>query len=628
MNATEQNKAVDETSNWALTVRLLKFSWQYKFRCIQVLSYQLIMLFMGLSGLGLTGLGIDFLRYQVVPDTGPPKWPFGLAPPADLEPLSVIMGIAVTILGFALFRSCLNYLYTMSMGKLIYVDIVATLRALVFEKMQKLSFRFFDANASGTIINRVASDVGSLRRFMEGVFIQSFIMILSLVVYLVYMLNIHVLLTLACLATTPLLWIVSVIFSKKTRPLYMENRTLMDNLVMTFVEHIQGINTIKGFYLEKDSIEKFEQATGRVRNQRQRIFNNVTIFAPFVGLLTQINLVILLGYGGYLVVNGELSIGTGIVVFAGLLQQFSGQIANLAGIVDSIQQSLTGARRVFEILDAPIEVTPPENPHLLVEAKGAVRFEHVHFKYHERNTVLNDVDFTVAPGEVIAIAGATGSGKSALMSLIPRFYDPNEGRILLDGHDLRTLRLEDIRHNIGLVFQESFLFSNTIASNIAFGHPDASREQIVKAATIAAAHEFIEEMPDGYDSIISESGVNLSGGQRQRLAIARALLLEPAVLLLDDPTASVDPETEHEILEAIENAIQGRTTFIVAHRLSTLRRADRIIVLDHGRIVETGRHDELMRQKGTYSQAINIQAIDPASMKLLKATRTKRDGKS
>ena len=322
----------------------------------------------------------------------------------------------------------------------------------------------------------------------------------------------------------------------------------------------------------------------------------------------------LLAYGGWLVINGELLLGSGLVVFAGLLEQYSGQVNQVATIVNSVQQSLIGARRVFEILDAPVDVATnpdaPARPHM----QGHVRFDQVEFAYDGIDPVLRDIDLEVPPGRCVAILGATGAGKSVLMSLIPRFFDPTAGRVLIDGIDARELRLEDLRRNIGIVFQESFLFSHTIAANIAFGHPEATQEQIERAAHIAAAHDFIMALPQGYETVLSESGNSLSGGQRQRLAIARAILLEPPILLLDDPTAAIDSETEREIFAALDRAIAGRTTFLVAHRVSTLRRADEIIVMEHGRIVQRGTHAELVRQPGPYLHVANLQLIDGAAL--------------
>jgi ATP-binding cassette subfamily B protein len=311
------------------------------------------------------------------------------------------------------------------------------------------------------------------------------------------------------------------------------------------------------------------------------------------------------------VIEGEIALGGGLVVFAGLLQQFSGQVSNLSGLIDSVQQSLAGARRVFSILDAPIEILAPTNPTKLGRVKGQIDFENVSFEYEEGQAALNQLSFSVKPGENIAIVGATGSGKSALMSLIPRFYDPNVGSIKVDGIDLKECHPADLRHNIGIVFQENFLFSNTVASNIAFGHPDAGQELIERAAKIAQAHEFILELPNGYDTILEEGGNNLSGGQRQRLSIARALLLDPPILLLDDPTAAIDAETEEEILSAMDEAMRGRTTFMVAHRISTLRRADRILVLEKGSLVQQGKHGELVKLEGPYREAASLQMLDP-----------------
>lgn len=604
--------------------RLLRFTWTFRTRCLQVIFLQLVLLTLGLSGLSLTGLGIDHLKLTVGMTDEEPIWPFGMTPPSDWDPRTILFAIAGTILFLALIRSVLNYAYQMVVGKLVHIEIVANLRGVVFAKLQRLSFRFFDANTSGSIINRVTSDIQSVRMFIDGVVVQSFIMVASLVVYVVYMINIHVTLTLASLATTPLLWWVSAWFSKSTRPAYLKNRQLMDELILSYTENMQGIQMIKGFGIEGHSRERFQQANREVRNQRQEIFWKTSTFAPILSYLPQLNLFILLLYGGWIYIQGEISLGQGLVVFAGLLQQFSNQVGNLSSIVDQLQQALTGARRVFEVLDSPVEVDSPEKPLKLGKVEGHLRFDKIRFRYQPDDIVLEDIDFEVNPGEVIAVAGATGAGKSALMSLIPRFYDPTEGRILLDGKDLRDLDLKELRQNIGFVFQENFLFSNTIRANIAFGNPEATQEQIEKAARIAAAHEFILEFPKGYDTVLGESGINLSGGQRQRLAIARAVLLEPAILLLDDPTASIDPETEGEILEAIDNAIKGRTTFIVAHRLSTLKRAHRILVLKEGRIRQFGTHAELMSQDGPYKRAIEVQAIDPESLRLLQQNRDRQ----
>ncbi len=597
--------------------RLLAFSWRYRWGCVKVLAVQLVLLVLGLSGLSLTGVAIDYVRSQVVDGAQLPPWPMAgyLHPPADWSPLHIAAVIAGGILLLALLRALLTYVNTVNIVKLVQMQIVVDLRAQVYDKLQRLSFRFFDAHASGSIINRVTGDVQQVRAFVDGVVIQFIILALSLVVYLVYMAHLHLQLTLACLATTPILWWGASWFARTVRPQYQRNRELVDEMIRKLAEFIQGIQVIKGFAREPETTASFQQANQAIRTQQHRIFWMVSTFSPSIGFLTQINITILLLYGGYLVIYNQLPLGTGLVVFAGLLQQFSGQVQNIANINNTIQVSLTGARRVFEILDAPIEVQDPPRPQPLppTTAGRQVRFEHVWFEHRPGEVVLEDIDFTVERGQCVAILGATGAGKSTLLSLIPRFYDPSCGRVLMDGLDLRQLAVDELRRNIGVVFQESFLFSNTVAANIAFGHPEASREQMERAARIAAAHEFITQLPQGYDTVLREGGANLSGGQRQRLAIARAVLLDPPILILDDPTAAVDAQTEHEILTAMDNAMRGRTTFIVAHRLSALRRADFVIVLDEGRIVQRGTHAQLMAVEGHYRRTAEAQFAEGAA---------------
>jgi ATP-binding cassette subfamily B protein len=570
----------------------------------------LILLLLGIAGLKFLGVVIDIIRYALNPSLPPPVYPFGWNPPTGWSALQIVTAIAVTIMVLATVRAVLTYIYNMTTARLTQGEIVPTLRAQLYAKLQRLSFSFFDVHGSNSIFNRVTGDVQNTRLFVDGVLLQGVNMILTLAAYAFFMWRIQPALTLACLSVSLPLWWLAQFYSTRLRPGYLKNRELTDNMILLFSESVRGMQTVKGFAAEAHQVRRFETANDQVSAQQRKIFWDLSVFTPGTQMLSQMSLVILFAYGGWLYVQGKIPLGSGLVVFAGLLQQFTGQVATISVIANSVQQSLAAARRVFEVMDTPVEVQNRTNAAKPARLTGQITFEKVTFGYTPKKPVLQNISFTAKSGQVVGIFGMTGAGKSSLLGLIPRFYDPHQGRILADGQDLRELDLDAFRRQIGIVYQESFLFSNTVAANIAFGHPHATMEQIERAARIASAHDFISALPHGYETVLGESGVDLSGGQRQRLALARALILQPPILILDDPTASVDAKTENEIVTALREAMTGRTTFVVSSRLNLLRRADLILVLEDGRLTQSGTHKELVHRPGPYHETALLQIMD------------------
>ncbi len=593
-----------------LVRRLLALAWRFRRDCMWSLVLSVVLLLLGIMGLKLLGVVIDVIRYALDPSLPAPVYPFGWQPPAGWLALQVATALALAIVAQAVLRAGFTYAYNMVTARLTQGEIVPELRAQLYAKLQRLSFRFFDVHGSNSIFNRVTGDVQNTRLFVDGVLLQGVTMILTLAAYAVFMWRIQPALTLACLGVSLPLWWLAQFYSARLRPGYLRNRELTENMVLLFSESVRGMQTVKGFAAEPHQVRRFEAANDEVSSQQRRIFWDLSVFTPGTQMLSQLSLVILFAGGGWLYVQGKIPLGSGLVVFAGLLQQFTGQVANISTIANSVQQSLTAARRVFEVLDTPLDVQSRPGAIKPSPLTGRMVFENVTFGYHADKPALTDVSFEAKPGQVLGIFGMTGAGKSTLLGLVPRFYDPQRGRILADGRDLRELELDTFRRQIGIVYQESFLFSNTVSANIAFGHPHATMAQIERAARLASAHEFIMALPQGYETVLGESGVDLSGGQRQRLALARALLLQPPILILDDPTASVDARTENEIVSALREALAGRTAFVVSGRLSLLRRADLILVLEGGRLTQTGTHAELVHRPGPYHETALLQIMD------------------
>ncbi|MBI1294513.1 ATP-binding cassette domain-containing protein [bacterium] len=513
------------------------------------------------------------------------------------------------ILGIAVIRGVAGFAQRYY-GEWMSHRVAFDLRNDFYKSVQRLPFAFHDKAQTGDLMSRATSDITESERFI-GIGLESLISTLVLLFgVIIAMLLESVDLALYTLPSLVLLVIATVRFGGTVRPMFKKIQEQMGQLSSTMQESMTGIRLVKSFAREPHELKKFDE-----QNELwfERRFSVIKVWAsnwPLFSILLGSAIFILLWFGGPRALAGEITVGSLFALISYVLM-LNGPVQRLGFLVNLAATAGSSAERVFEIIDTPIEVEDSANAVELDAVKGEVTFEKVGFRYGERGAlILDDINFRAAPGQTIALIGPTGSGKSTVTNLIPRFYDPSQGRICIDGHDIRHVTLDSLRRQIGIVLQDPFLFGLTIAENIAYGHPDATPEQIMDAAKAARAHKFILDFPNGYETAVGERGVTLSGGQKQRVAIARALLYDPRILILDDSTSSVDTETEHLIQEALKVLMQGRTTFIIAQRLLTLKNADQILVLDGGCIVQRGSHDELLAVDGLYRTIYDLQLKD------------------
>lgn len=512
---------------------------------------------------------------------------------------------ALAIVGFSIGAGLSQYLQSY-MGEVIAQRVAFDLRRDFFERVQSLSFSFHDHLETGQLMSRATVDVENCRQFLSlgllrigmtgGMFLA-----ISVVMFLA-----NWQLALVVFLSMPVVAFVAIRMSKRTRPLWAEVQQQVGVETSVLQESITGIRVVKAFAQEDRQFEKFQDANWSVR-ERSLAANRIVAFnQPFlIYIMGAVNLVVLL-YGGHLVLGGAMSIGT-LVAFIQYRTQIEAPVRTLGFLVNTATRAQTSGARIFEIIDTVSEIQEAPNARELTVSDGHVRYENVSFGYEKRGDVVHDIDIDALPGETIAILGPTGSGKSTLLNLLPRFYDCTSGRIMIDGVDLKDVTVESLRRNVGVILQEAFLFTATIRDNLAYGRPDATDEEIESAARVAQVHSFIMSLPHGYNTWVGERGMTLSGGQKQRIAIARMLLLDPKVLVLDDSTSAVDMETEYLIQQALAELMKGRTSFVIAHRLRTVKQADQILVVDKGRIVQRGRHEELVAEPGLYQEIYRLQ---------------------
>ncbi len=481
-----------------------------------------------------------------------------------------------------------------------------SLRRDLHAKLTELSFAYHDRTESGQLLSRSMQDVERLRMLTGRSVLGLANGVVLLVGSAVALIMMDPLLALLAMLTMPILAHRAMRFGAHYRPLSMGIQQQLAVLTTRLEQNLRGARIVKAFAQEDAEIDRFEEENQKWFGLAASTARLTALNMPLLDLIANLATVIIVWLGGYLVIQGDLTLGE-LVAFITYLAQLTSPIRRLGFLVPSIAMAGASAERVFEILDEETPIREAEDARPFGPMRGHLRFEKVSFSYARPHNVLREVSFEIEPGEVLALLGPTGSGKSSIINMIPRFYDPTEGRILLDGQDIRTATLNSLRSQIGIVLQESTLFATTIRENIAFGRADATDEEVVDAAEAAQAHEFIESFPDGYDTKVGERGATLSGGQRQRVAIARTLLTDPRILILDDATSSVDTQTEHLIQKALSNLMKGRTSVIIAQRLSTVRMADQILMLEKGQIAAAGNHEELYERSALYRKIYEEQ---------------------
>ncbi len=528
--------------------------------------------------------------------------PFQNGKPIDVGLVTLYLS---GLLGAALVAWSLGWARTYILA-LVSERIGRDLRTTTFEHLLQLSLEYFGGKRTGDLMARIGSETDRINVFLSLHLLDFATDVLMITLTAIILFSIHPWLAIVTLLPLPIIaWMIHAV-RDRLRTGFEKVDRIWAEVTNVLADVIPGIRVVKAFAQEKREAARFREANFHNLALNDRINKTWSLFGPTVTLLTEIGLLVVWAFGIWQISKGEITVGV-LTAFLAYISRFYTRLDSMSRIVSVTQKAAAGAKRIFDILDHVSSVPEPTNPVHLKEVRGEIELRSCGFRYGTR-AVTRDVSLTIRPGEMIGLVGHSGSGKSTLVNLICRFYDVTEGAVLIDGVDVRSVPVAEFRRNIGLVLQEPFLFFGTIAENIAYGKPDASREEIIAAARAAHAHEFILRLPHGYDSLVGERGQGLSGGERQRISIARALLIDPKILILDEATSSVDTETEKEIQKALDNLVRGRTTIAIAHRLSTLRKADRLVAMDRGQVVEVGSHDELMAQEGHYYRLYQAQA--------------------
>ncbi len=504
--------------------------------------------------------------------------------------------------------------------------IIYKLREEAFSHLQRLSLKFYSENVTGSVVSRITNDVDSLQELLTSGILTVISDIVTIIGIFIVMVWMSLQLTAVSMLIVPMLLGLIYIFQRKAKSAYLATKQRMAGVTAKLAESIMGMRVIQSFTRESDQQQAFGQVN--IENLQANLLaaRLFAIFPASVEMISAVGTCVVLWYGGLQAAFGALTIGT-IVAFMSYLTMFFRPLLTLSIFYTNFQSAMAGAERIFELVDAPVEIAEKSDAIELHTLKGEISFENVSFGYDPRLLVLSHIDLKIAPNETLAIVGPTGAGKTTVINLVCRFYDPTSGSIKVDGYDLRDIKLQSLHRQIGLVLQEPFLFSESVKENIRYASSEASDEKVVEAAKAVGAHDFILRLPEGYETIVREGATNLSIGQRQLISFARALLADPRILIMDEATSSVDPYTELLIRQALEKLLKSRTALIIAHRLSTVRNADRIIVLDEGRIVEEGTHDQLISKKGLYARLYEMQFREPEGLvaQEAKAPKAARD---